>query len=371
MGHSGPGDIVAVIMAGGAGTRFWPSSTPEKPKQFLKLFAERSLLRMSFDRIAGLVDPEKILVLTHESFADKVAEQIPELDGKNIIGEPLRRDTAAAVALAACLCRRRFGDPVMAVLTADHLIEPVDSFHDTLLSAARACRESGGLYTFGIPPTRPATSFGYLEKGDPVPGEGRAGHFRLLRFLEKPSASAAEAFLKSGKHLWNSGMFAWTTSSILSEMTRQLPLHVERVEKAVSRDGEADWRQVLFDAFEPLEKTSIDYGVMENARDVFCIEAPFSWEDVGGWLAMREHLPLDELGNATMGKTFVLDSRGNLVFSEDPGETVALLGVRDLIVVRSGKRTLVAGADQAERIRDLVDRMKDEDASGGPTPGMG
>jgi mannose-1-phosphate guanylyltransferase len=350
-------ETVAVIMAGGAGTRFWPLSTEEKPKQFLRLFGDRSLLRMSYERAAGLAPPERILVLTNRRFADLVREQVPEIPPSNVVGEPMRRDTAAAVAFAAYLCRKRHGNPVMSVLTADHLIEPVDAFLRAHRSAGRAASESGALYTFGIPPTYPAVAYGYLELGETLLDDDGVGHHRLLRFKEKPDAETARRYVESGNFLWNSGMFVWSVASVLAEIERQLPDHAAHLAPAADRDGRPDFDAALEKAFGPLESTSVDFGVMENAASVRCVRAPFAWEDVGGWLALEPHLEEDAGGNAARGRLESLGAGGNLVFCDDPAETVALVGVDDLIVVRAGKTTLVTSKARAEEIKALVKRI--------------
>ena len=203
------GQIVAVIMAGGMGTRFWPLSTPQKPKQFIDLFGGRSLLQMSFDRLRGLVPPDRTLVLTNAAHVALTREQLPELPEGNVIGEPVRRDTAAAVALAAVLVRKRFGDSIILTLTADHLIEPRELFQKNLVSAAGQVAENNAFYTFGIKPAYPATAYGYLETGASVLNDGGIEHFELKQFKEKPDLETARQYIESGRFLWNSGMFVW------------------------------------------------------------------------------------------------------------------------------------------------------------------
>ena len=357
-------DLAVVIMAGGAGTRFWPLSTEARPKQFLNLFGERTLIQISHDRVAGLVPPERVLVLTNERFVPLVREQLPDLPGRNVIGEPMRRDTAAAVALAALLCRERFGNPAMAVLTADHLIEPAETFRRTLCSAVAAVSSgegSGALYTFGIQPSYPATGYGYLRRGPRVLDDDGIEHFKLRQFREKPDAGTALAYLDSGEYYWNSGMFVWSTATILEQLRAHLPAHLQHLEPAVRRDGEADFGEALRRAFEPLELTSIDFGVMEKAGHVRCVASTFNWSDVGGWLALEPLLERDAAGNVHRGRLFTEDARGNLVFSEDRDEAVALVGVRDLVVVRSGNRTLVVHRDCAEQVKKLVKAGLDPD----------
>jgi len=352
-------ELAAVIMAGGSGTRFWPLSLPSRPKQFLTLFGERTMLQHTRDRLEGLVPPEHILVLTNARYVGLVREQLPDLPPQNVIGEPVARDTAAAVALAAAVCSGRFGDPVMAVLTADHLIRPVEVFQQTLVSAARAAREGEALYTFGIAPDFPSTGYGYLEAGERLERGDGVAHFRLAAFREKPDLETARRFMDSGHHSWNSGMFVWRTSVIGAAIRRFLPDHARRIEPLSRSDRTPAWEDELLAAFEPLEKISIDFGVMEKAQDVRMVRAAFQWSDVGGWLALEQFHEPDGEGNRGSGRIRSLDAGGNSVFCENPEETVALVGVRDLVVVRSGKRTLVTHRDSTEKIKQLVEQMKE------------
>ncbi len=364
------------------------------------------MLQHTFDRLDGLVPPERILVLTNERFVPIVREQLPELPPANIIGEPLPRDTSAAVALGAVLSHARWGEHVMLTLPADHAISPKQLFQSALLSAAQAAWESVALYTFGIVPTYPATGYGYLESGErltpgaqtdgryadaarevaaasePIVSSGERAadlgeqtarpedasgsserdaipidHFRLKRFKEKPAREVAQSYLDQGGFFWNSGMFAWKTSSILSEVERHLPEHFERLTSVADFDGSAEAQGRLKDAMEPLPKVSIDFGVMEKADDVRMVRSPFRWSDVGGWIALAEFLEPDEDGNLVKGRLHSLDATENLVYCEADDETVALVGVRDLVVVRAGNRTLVAHRDHLEEVKRLVEGM--------------
>jgi len=348
--------LVAVIMAGGMGTRFWPLSIPQKPKQFITLFGDRSLLQMSFDRLRGLVPPERILVLTNAAHAALTREQLPELPEGHVIGEPVRRDTAAAVALAAFLVRERFGDSVILTLTADHLIEPTELFQRNLVSAARQVAAENVFYTFGIKPTYPATAYGYLETGASLGDEGGIEHFELRQFREKPDLETARRYIESGRFLWNSGMFVWKAATILDEIRTWLPGHHEALKPLGGYDGTPQWPGALEKAFSAIQPISIDYGVMEKTKTPLrCVSARFSWSDVGGWPALGDLIARDERGNALRGKVKALDASGNLVFCEMPDETVALVGVDDLIVVRAGNRTLVARKEDVDRVRELED----------------
>jgi len=339
-------------MAGGAGTRFWPLSTEERPKQFLALTGDRTLIQMSYDRIVDLVGPERILVLTSASYTSLVAEQLPDLPAENIVGEPCRRDTAAAVALAALLVEHRFGDVPMAVLTADHVIGPLSDFHTALTEAVQNCGE-GTLYTLGIAPTYPATQFGYLEMDSQVEG-GELPHFALKTFKEKPDLETAKSFVASGSYYWNSGMFVWQTADIISEFETHLPEHLRTLRPVISRvDG-----QEFVEAFGRLQPISVDFAILEKAKRIQAVIPRIQWDDVGGWLAVAKYLEQDANENSIHGKVSPVESRSNTVFLEDSAEEIVLLGVQDLVVVRSEGRTLVASKDHLDLIKGAVKGLK-------------
>jgi mannose-1-phosphate guanylyltransferase len=242
-------------------------------------------------------------------------------------------------------------------LTADHLIEPVDLFQKTLLSAARRAAQDGSLYTLGIEPTYPATGYGYLERGERIADDDGIEHFQLACFQEKPNLETACRCIESGRFYWNSGIFVWTADAIWKEIESHLPNHAKALVGAAEHDRTPGWDQALKTAFESLDRVSIDIGVMEKAPNVCCVASSFSWSDVGGWLALKDYLPEDDAGNRCRGDTFTLDAADNLVFSEDPEETMVLIGVKDLIVVRSGSMTLITHKDRSEDLKALVKNM--------------
>ncbi|MFA4915806.1 MAG: mannose-1-phosphate guanylyltransferase [Syntrophales bacterium] len=350
-------NVVVFIMAGGVGTRFWPLSTHERPKQFIQLFDDRSLLQKSYDRVAGIVPDDRIIVLTNANFTHLVGEQLPQVPGQNIIGEPERKDTAAAVCLGTLMAMKRYGNPVIIVLTADHLIEPVDVFQQTMLSAVKAARQTGVLYAFGIKPIYPATGYGYLEIGEKTAEDAGIEHFHLISFREKPNTETARQYLESGRYLWNSGMFVWTADAIFSELKLHLPEHIEHLSKAVEKMETAQWEATLQREFTALKRISIDFAVMEKARDVRCVMGKFSWKDIGGWLAIQDFLACDANGNYFKGRLHTLDAKGNLVFCDDPQETLAMVGVSDVVVVRAGTKTLVVHKDHLEEVKHIVESM--------------
>lgn len=398
-GAGGPSPVV-VIMAGGVGTRFWPASTRLHPKQFLSLLGENSLLQESHLRARHLTGPERILVFTNADFGRLVAEQLPELPPENIVAEPARRDTAAAVCLAALLVRQRFGDAVMVVLTADHLIEPVEEFVRVIASACKVAARDSVLYTIGIPPDHPATAYGYLEAGELLLDDAGVVHRPVVSFREKPDLNTATAYLAAGGYLWNSGMFIWRADVVLAAYAEHLPGHLATLAPAVEAyaehlpghldtpapaveasgpaasgptasgaavsgapaqkqalahvSGAAAQRAALAEAFPRLPSVSVDYGIMEKVDNVRLVEATFTWNDLGSWPALAEFLPRDDADNGYRGRMAVHDAAANVVFCEDEDELVALVGVSDLVVVRAGRRTLVASRDRVEEIKDLV-----------------
>jgi mannose-1-phosphate guanylyltransferase len=345
-------------MAGGSGTRFWPLSTDERPKQFLALFGNRTMLQRTFDRVVSLTPPENIIVLTSLKHMPIVYEQLPELPKANVIGEPIARDTAGAVALATSLCRQRFEDPLMAVLPADHLIQPEKRFHEIFLSAAKSAEDTGRLYTFGVVPTFPSTAYGYLEQGESLGEVGGTEHYKLKQFKEKPDFDTAKKFVDSGRYYWNSGMFLWKAERIWQEIERLLPDHAEYLGNLRNYEGDDAWFDEAHDALQRVPKISIDFGVMEKANNVAMVRADVSWNDVGGWIALEKFFHLDDTGNRAQGSLCTEDAKGNFVYCEDDSETVALVGVEDLIVVRSGNKTLIVHREKAEHVKTIATNLK-------------
>lgn len=341
----------AVIMAGGAGTRLWPLSRKLRPKQLLRLFDGASLLQLARRRLGEIFEPQHTWVITSAHYLDQVAEELPDLPRSNLVGEPMGRDTANAIGLAAELIARRDSDATMAVFTADHLIEPQECFAAAIrtgLDAAETHKEA--LVTFGITPASPHTGYGYLRRGPAVSG----GVYRVAEFKEKPSPEVAEQYVASGEYLWNSGMFAWRVGAIQDELRQNLPANAAALVALA-----ADWERLAgspecAERFGALRKISIDFGVMERAAKVLTVEMNCDWRDLGSFLAMAETRKPDARGNVSLApRTLDLDGCGNILVSEDD-HLLVTLGVEDIVVVHSGDATLVCHRDQVERIKELV-----------------
>lgn len=323
----------AAILSGGSGERFWPLSTSERPKQFLSVFGGKSLLRQSVDRLRGLVPPERILVVTAKSLAKATYRELPEIPRKNILLEPCRRDTAAAVATACTAVEKLGGEnAVAAILTADHLMEDVAAFRRILLTAADAAERSADIVTMGVKPTYPATGFGYIKVGCPC-GDGVC---RAERFVEKPNLATARRYLRSGKYVWNAGMFVWKVSTLKSALAEHAPQLVGITPKD----------------YERLPKISFDYAVMEKSKNVLVTSADFGWDDVGTWTSVGHHLEQTESGNAVRGDVTFLDCAGTVAVAE--GARIAALGVKDLVIVTTKDAVLVAAKERVQDLKKLL-----------------
>ncbi len=350
---------VAVIMAGGAGERFWPLSRQRYPKQLLKIAGNRSMLRAALERIRPLVAPEHTFIITGRQLKPAIEEAATELPPDNVIGEPEGKNTAACLALACAAVSARFPEPsetVMIVLTADHFIRDTQAYAEDCSEAIAYAQRHDALVTFGVPPNRPETGYGYIELGDPVDGFPRL--FQVARFREKPDLETARQFVESGKFLWNSGMFVWRTSVLVEAFRRYLPRMFEQIApmtealKKNSMDG-------LAAAFEPLEKISIDVGVMEKADNVAVVKASFDWDDIGTWGSLARLLPRDANGNVLFGNAIALKSENSIVYSTADSEggdspIVVGLGLKDMIVVHTPDAILVLPATETQHVKDVV-----------------
>jgi len=348
----------AVIMAGGRGERFWPLSTSRNPKQLLALTGEKPLISLAADRLEGLVPPENVFVVTNADLVEATRAAAPQLPPENVVGEPMGRDTAAAVACGAALVEAAGGaDAVFAVLTADQVIGDLDVFRATLRGAMELAQESDILLTIGIRPTEPATGFGYVEAGESF-AERRGIEFReALRFVEKPDADRAREYLQTGRFYWNSGMFVWSVDALKRAFALHCPEMAQLTETlaAFAREGRID--AGMAETYPGLEKISVDYALMEKAENIVMACGAFSWDDVGSWPALENHFEADPSGNVRIGTVETLDSEGNVVFSK--GRLTALIGVKDLVVVQAEGVTLVCPKDRAQEIKRMVTTLRE------------
>jgi len=343
-----------LIMAGGSGKRLWPLSRQDMPKQLLRMVGGKSLLRIAYERLDGIVPPDQVLVCTAADYAGTVAAELPELKPANILGEPEGRDSLNAVAWPAAVLAARDPEAAIAVVTADHIMHPVAAFQQAVVEGfevAESAEES--LVTFGVVPTAPHTGYGYLRRGETVPGHPDV--FSVVEFKEKPDRATAEEYLASGEYWWNSGMFVWRARTFLD----QLKLLQPKTHDAIIELAAAPYR--LSEIYPELLKISVDYAIMEpvsrgeGSARVVAVRLPITWHDVGGFAALGEQLPRDQHGNATHGMSVLVDARDNLVINNaEDGRVVAVVGLNDTVIVQTPQITLVCPVAEAERIKELV-----------------
>ena len=347
--------LFAVVMAGGAGTRFWPLSRRSRPKQLLPFAHGRSLLAAAVERLAPLVAPERTLVVTSAEVAEAVRAELPGLPGANVLAEPEGRDTAACVGWVAWRLARTAPGAVMVVVPADHLIPDGSALRSALAAAAATAFARGGLVTLAVRPTRPETGFGYLEVGE-VAGAAGAHQVRsVARFVEKPDRAAAEAFLAAGTFRWNSGMFAWRVAAIVDAIRTHLPALAAGLDELMDAADGIGEAEALRRHYPRLQRVSVDFGVMEKASPVWAVEVDFAWSDVGSWAGLAETLPASE-GGAALGDVLALDCERALLVSDGP--LVAAVGLHDLVVVATRDAVLVVPRDDVQRVKELVETLR-------------
>jgi mannose-1-phosphate guanylyltransferase len=348
----------AVIMAGGSGTRFWPASRRHLPKQFLSLVTDTPLLRMTYERLEGLVPPERIWVVTTTATTEATRELLPELPGANVLAEPVGRNTASCAGFAAHVALSGDPEATCIVLPADHVIGEVDRFRAAIEAGTRMVERDGGLLTFGVKPTRPETGYGYLELGAEHARDGEWAIHRLQRFVEKPDLDRARLFVESGHFLWNAGIFAWRATDLLNEIGRQLPDLAAGLGRIAASHGSADAGATLEEVYPTLPATSVDFGVMEKAERCWTVPVDFPWSDIGSWPALEEVLPGDAFGNRGRGRTHIENASGNVLVSTGP--TIAAVGVEDLVVVATPDAVLVVPRAEAQKVKAVVEALRDK-----------
>jgi len=344
-----------VILAGGRGERFWPLSRRNRPKQLLPLLSDHSMLSDTVDRLAGLARPRDMFVITASDLVGAVREAAPQIPHHHVVGEPVGRNTAPAIALAAWWLRDAGDDAVAVVLPSDHRIEPAERYRAELEAAAWIALERRAIVTFGIPPTRPETGYGYIEVGDPIRPDSPV--HAVAAFREKPDAATAARYVSDGRHLWNAGIFVFPPAVMLEEIHEHAPEIAALLPALTERLG--DWtEQALERYYAAAPSISIDYAVMEKSGRALVARAGFAWDDLGSWAALSEGAARDPRGNVARGRTVLIDSDGVVAFSD--GGMIAALGVKDLVIVRTGDATLVVSRDRVQDVRAVVERLKGE-----------
>lgn len=348
--------VYAVIMAGGSGTRFWPASRRQKPKQLLAVSGARTMIRATVERILPVIPFSRIMTVTAAAHADEIKGELPELAPGMVVVEPQGRNTAPCVALAAYKLAGMDPDAVMAVLPADHLISKEEEFCNALRSALDVAADGEHLVTFGVVPDRPETGYGYIALGDQAYEIGSRPVYRVRGFREKPDPATAQRYVESGQYLWNSGMFVWKAKAIIEAIQTHAPRlsrAMERIAGALNTPAEAEAIEVVYDGVDPI---SIDYAVMEHARNILCIPIDVEWNDVGSWASLVDVWERDACGNVADGEAVLIECSGCVIST--PQKMTALIGVDDLIVVDTPDALMICRKDKAQEVRKLQELLK-------------
>lgn len=346
-------NLYAIIMAGGVGSRFWPSSTKKTPKQLIKIIGDRTLIQDTVKRLEGIIDNNNIYVVTNLLQKEEVEKQLPKIPEENIISEPFGRNTAACIGLASILIKKKDKDAVTVVLPADHIIHDNEEFKRSINSAAAFAFESAGLVTIGINPSKPETGFGYIQIKD---RKIKDSIYKVQTFAEKPNYATAIRFIESGDFFWNSGIFIWKTESILNEIKKLMPDLHEGLTKIYEAAGRPEYQSVLNMVYGQLRKISIDYGIMEKSDNVYLTKGNFRWSDVGSWEEVYQIAEKDNNGNVLKGLVYtdmVIDS---FIHSEE--KFTAVIGVDNLIVINSCDALLVCRKDKSQEVKKVVEYLK-------------
>ncbi|WP_441001066.1 mannose-1-phosphate guanylyltransferase [Fodinibius sp. SL11] len=352
----------AVIMAGGSGTRFWPQSTEAHPKQFLNIFGDRTMLQDTVDRIEPLIPADRVWVITNDKYVDLVQEQLPDVPTNNIVGEPVGKNTAPCVAAAATLIQEKDPAGTMVVLPADHLIGKPKTFLSILEAAKAKAQESGALVTIGIKPDHPETGYGYIEFDKSSSQLYKESEVKKVnQFREKPDLETAKEFIDSGNFLWNSGMFIWKASTILEKFKQHLPTIFDEVEKLKPAVGTDNQKGAIDEFYYGCTSISIDYGIMEQADQVFVVPGSFEWNDVGSWRAVYDLRSKDKDSNVIQTDTAATaDAKNNLIQSKS-GKMIALVGVENLAVVETDNAILVCDLDHSQGVKKVVNKLRKDE----------
>jgi mannose-1-phosphate guanylyltransferase len=348
--------LYALILSGGAGTRLWPRSRRRMPKQFLDLVGDRTMLQDTVDRVSEIIPDERIFIVAPPEHRALIHEQLPELRTDHVVVEPYPRGNAAAIGLAMAALHAFDPDAVVAVLPSDHVVEKKSAFRNVLI-AATAAADAGWLVTLGITPERADTGFGYIEAGEALDVAAPLPVHKVKRFIEKPKKDAAEKMLAAGGHYWNAGMFVWRVDKVLEAYREHLPKTAQALDALSDAIGSPRYESVLAEVWEETDRTTIDYGIAERAKNMAVVPADIGWQDVGNWSRLADIVR--DSGRPAADDHIAEDSVGNYIHV--PGKTTVTIGVNDLIVVETDDVLFIAAKDRAEEVKAVVDRLAREE----------
>jgi len=349
--------VSVVIMAGGRGERFWPKSRKKLPKQLLSLTGDgKTMIQLTVERVKSLVEYKNIYIVTNEEFSDIISYQLPDVPTENILIEPVSKNTAPCIGLAAIHIASKNPESVMVILPSDHIIGDKHQFISILKSGIDMAKNDGNIVTIGITPEHAETGYGYIKLGDKYNEIKNNCVFKVDKFVEKPNLEKAEQYLTSGDYLWNSGMFVCKSSTMLNSMSKYMPeLHkgLMNIKDAMNEDNE---EEVFLEEFNKFDSISIDYGIMEQAEQVYAIPGDFGWDDVGSWSSLERISGTDIDGNTVMGNIVSIDTKGCII--QGNGKLIATIGVENLVVVDTEDATLICAKDKCQDIKKLLNQIR-------------
>jgi len=349
-------NLYTLIMAGGSGTRFWPRSKTAKPKQYLNIFGNDSLLQSTIYRFATFPETSNIYIVSNKTQAEVLVEQTPILPKENLIYEPVGKNTLPCIGLAAMFAENENLEAIMVVSPSDHLIENDELFRDTILAAAKIADEKNGIVTIGITPTYPATGYGYVKTEADITGNEKIKKFKVERFVEKPNEQTAAEYIKSGGFYWNSGLFVFKVSVFLEAVKQFAPELYSDLRKIQASIGTPSFEYTLDIIYRAVQNISVDYGIMEHAKNIYLVEGNFVWNDLGSWESVYLAGEKDENGNSQNGEVIAIDSKSSYIYSENG--LIALVGLDDVILVQEGNTTLVCSREKAEDVKLVINQLK-------------
>jgi mannose-1-phosphate guanylyltransferase len=348
--------VYAVIMAGGSGTRFWPISRGAAPKQLVRIVGDATMIQATVARLQPYIPAERVLIVTTAALAAETRRQLPALKPEHVIAEPVGRDTAACVALAALVINRIDPQGTMILLPADQVITPTTDFQ-AALAVGVASAQAGNLVTFGIQPRFAATGYGYIEVGAPLSSTAGISVNQVARFVEKPDQAHAEKYLAAGTYRWNAGIFCWQAAVVIAELRQHCSWLMDALVPLEAAWGTSNWEQVFNDVYQPLKRISIDYALMEKSQRICVVTGTYLWDDVGSWDSLYDHLPADPHGVISRGPTLTIDCHDSLLMSET-GQLIAGIGLSGMSVIATKDAILVVPKGRSQEVKQVVDALK-------------
>ncbi|MBN1793711.1 MAG: mannose-1-phosphate guanylyltransferase [Candidatus Omnitrophica bacterium] len=352
--------VYKIVMAGGKGERLWPLSRRKRPKQMLSIFSKQPMIKETYNRVEAIFQHGPVWVITGKEHLTQIKKSLPKAKNLRVIAEPVGRNTAACIGLAAILIEYDDPNGIMVALPSDHYIEDGPKFKNALIEAVAQADHFNSIVTIGIWPTYPSTGYGYLELGSRV-GYGHVERscrvYAIEKFIEKPTYEAAQGFLKSGKFLWNSGIFVWRVSRILDEIKQHIPALYAGLQKIKKHIGTSTFSNTLEKAYKTLPNISIDYGVMERCRESFTVIGNFRWSDVGAWASLEDIFSIDREGNVVVGPAILSKTRNSIIFSDSKKGVIGIHGLDNVVVVKSGEEVLVCRKDKSQEVKELIAKL--------------